>query len=349
MTDARPESYLPVSRAIPGAPLRAARRGCASLGRLASRQPALPPTAARRRGLATVAFALPLAASLALGACTAAGPPKPPPPPLQEGLRDVGSPGPVSTASARPPGVATPVLSAPAPAPVSVPGPPPTLPAVVARAIAAAPSPVHTAAAPADAAADALPSARDLANGMIAALDRAKSAHLAARLPSGHFTDLHFVAPDRAALVESDVDGQEYARYVIIGDTGYVHDTRGGTGWRKAVNEGYRRQTQIFRPMQIALATGEPRALDSGAEVESALDSGKPVLRALFEYGSSEDLQELGLMRSAGNLLEILVDPTSWLPVRTREQTETGTPEKAVTEVTFLEFDQPVVVDPPIS
>jgi hypothetical protein len=52
---------------------------------------------------------------------------------------------------------------------------------------------------------------------------------------------------------------------------------------------------------------------------------------------------------SLDNVLEVLVDPATWLPLRTREETETGGPDKAVTEVTFVEFDRPATVDPPIS
>ncbi len=43
------------------------------------------------------------------------------------------------------------------------------------------------------------------------------------------------------------------------------------------------------------------------------------------------------------------VDPTTWLPIRTREETETGGPDKAITEVSFLQFDQPATVEPPVS
>lgn len=279
---------------------------------------------------------------VALAACAAAGPPKPPPPPIQEGLRDLGSPAPVATMPARAGAPVPTAAVAQVPLVTPVPGPVPTLPAIVAEAVAAAPAPGAI-----DPAVGELPTARALANGMIAALDRAKTARLAAALSTGHHTDLVFVAPDRASLVEVDATGQEYARYIIIGNTGYVYDSRGGTGWRPNVNEGYRKQTQIFRPMQIALATGEPRLLPSGDEVEWVEENGKPALRAVFEYGSSAELQELGLMRSSGNLLEVIVDPATWLPIRTREETVTGGPEKAVTEVRFLSFDEPLTVNPP--
>jgi hypothetical protein len=312
---------------------------------------------AGRWGASAVAIGLLLGAV----ACGAAGPPKAPPPPIQEGLRDVGTP--VVPAVAVPQAHATvqfvpgqpaaqvaPIEPRPSIAPINAqaltPGPsgPPTPPAIVAQAVAAAPAPPGAVADEA-----ALPTARELATGMIAALDKARTARLAAKLPNGHTTDLQFVAPDRASLVERDVDGQEYARYVIIDDTGYVLDSRGGTGWRKVVNDGYRKQTQIFRPMQIALATGEPRPLASGTEVELTEANGKPAIRAMFEYGSSPELQDLGLMRSTGNLLEVVVDPATWLPIRTREEAETGGGDKAITEVSFVGFDQPATVEAPIS
>jgi hypothetical protein len=215
---------------------------------------------------------------------------------------------------------------------------PPTVPPMVAAAVAAAPAPI------AEFDEDALPSARELANGMIAALGRATTARLSAKLPNEHQTDVLYVAPDRAAVIELDVNGQEAARYVIIGDTGYSNQTAQNTGWRKVTQEGYRKQSQIFRPMQIALASGRPRPLESGAEVERVEVDSKPALRAEFDYTSSEELQELGLMRSGANLLEIVVDPTTWLPIRTREVTQ-----GAVTEVRFVGFDQPLTIDPPVS
>jgi hypothetical protein len=209
---------------------------------------------------------------------------------------------------------------------------------MVVAAAAAAPAPL------AEVDEDTLPSARELANGMIAALGRVSSARLSAKLPNEHQTDVLYVAPDRAAVIELDVNGQEAARYIIIGDTGYSNQTAQNTGWRKVTQEGYRKQSQIFRPMQIALATGKPRMLESGAEVERVEADGKSALRAEFEYTSSEELQELGLMRSGANQLEIVVDPTSWLPIRTREVTQ-----GSVTEVKFVGFDQPLTIDPPIS
>jgi hypothetical protein len=277
---------------------------------------------------------LPAACVLALVGCTSAGPPKPPPPAIQADARPV-PPSDSTTDAGRlpvvPTGGATPLARAAA-------LPPPTMPPSVTAAAAAAPAPLT------EVDEDALPSARDLANGMIAALSRATTARLSAKLPNEHQTDVLYVAPDRAAVIELDVNGQEAARYVIIGDTGYSNQTAQNTGWRKMTNEGYRKQSQIFRPMQIALATGKPRALESGAEVERVEVDDKPALRAQFEYTSSEELQELGLMRSGANQLEIVVDPTTWLPIRTREVTQ-----GSVTEVRFVGFDQPLTIDPPES
>lgn len=281
------------------------------------------------------------AVALGLAACSAASPPKPPPPPLE--LKDVGSPSPAPTTLARAPGAPPAPPAPPAVAPPSGPTVLPTIPPVVAQAVSAAPAP------PGAMEGGDLPSGEQVAQGVIAALARAKTARFSATLPNGHVTDLRFVAPDRAALVEVDDAGQPYAEYVILSDTGYYNDTRAGTGWVKVgVNEGYKQQAQIFRPIQIALATGQARTLASGTQVELIEDNGKPALHAVFEYGSSQELQDLGLMRSTGNVLDVLVDPTTWLPLRSREETETGGPQKSVTEVRFLAFDEPTTVDAPI-
>ena len=49
-------------------------------------------------------------------------------------------------------------------------------------------------------------------------------------------------------------------------------------------------------------------------------------------------------MRSGANQSEIVVDPTTWSPIRTREVTQ-----GSVTEVRFVGFDQPMTIDPPES
>lgn len=283
-----------------------------------------------------ISLVLSAAAAVALVACSAAGPPKPPPPALD--VKDAGSPVAVPTTQARAPG-------APPSAPVQA-GPTvmPTVPAVIQQAASAAPPPPGALDADAE-----LPSGSQVAQGVIAALTRAKTAHFTATLPNGHTTDLRFVAPDRAALVELDENGQPYAEYIILSDTGYYNDTRSGTGWVKVgENPGYKQQAQIFRPIQIALATGQARTLPSGGQVELLDDNGKPVLHATYEYGSSQELQDLGLMRSTGNVLDVFVDPTTWLPLRSREETETGGPQKSVTDVRFLTFDEPTTVNAPI-
>jgi hypothetical protein len=269
-----------------------------------------------------------------LAACTA-GPPKPAPPPIQgsalpENVREV--PGPAVAPGG---GDAGGIGIAPAAAPV-VAAPAPTLPAIVAQAIAAAPEVTLEREEP--------PSGREVAARVIASLSKVQSARLSARLPNGHRTDLVYVAPDRASLVERDASGQESARYVIIGDTGYTSVVSAGGSWRKSTDVGFRKQVEIFRPIQIALATGQPRALESGAEVEVVTVNGKQAMRAEYEYGASPELDALGLMRSTGNLLEVVVDPTTGLPLRTREVTQ-----GALTEVDYLDWDQPATVEAPIS
>ncbi|HZR98699.1 MAG TPA: hypothetical protein VFE37_08335 [Chloroflexota bacterium] len=292
-----------------------------------------------RSPIAPVALsALAAVAAFGLAACSAAGPPKPPPPPLD--VKDAGSPGPAPTTLARAPGAPS---APPAVAPTAGPTVMPTMPPVVQEAAAAAPPP------PGAVDESDLPSGAEMAQGVIAALAKAKTARLSATLPNGHSTDLRYVAPDRAALVETDENGQPYAEYVILSDTGYYKDSRSGGSWVKVgVNEGYKQQAQIFRPIQIALATGQARPLPSGDEVEVIEDNGKPVLHAVYEYGSSQELQDLGLMRSNGNVLDVLVDAATWLPLRSREETETGGPQKSVTEVRFLAFNEPLTVDAPI-
>jgi hypothetical protein len=302
--------------------------------------------------LSRAAGAFALAAVLGLTACTAAGPPKAPPPPIQDSSRQGGTgaapaPGAAAAPAAAGAQAASPAAAAPASAlppragPAAAPAaavPAPTPPAVITEAIAAAPPP------PGEPEPDELPSGRELATGTIAALSEAKSARLSARLATGNRTELVYIAPDRAALVEQNSNGQETARFVIIGSSGYTNVASTGTGWQQVTNDDFRKQAQIFRPIQIALATGQARVLESGTEVELVEENGKPALRAIFEYGSSAELQDLGLMRSGTNLLEIVVDPTTWLPIRSREETQ-----GSVTEVTYLEFDQPVAIEPPIS
>ena len=290
------------------------------------------------RSLCT-SLALSALAAVGLAACSAAGPPKPPPPALE--VKDAGSPVAVPTTLARAPGAPPGPPSAPAPTEPTV---MPTVPPVIQQAVSAAPAPPGNLDAEGE-----LPTGAQVAQGVIAALARAKTAHFTATLPNGHITDLRFVAPDRAALVELDENNQPYAEYVILSDTGYYNDTRSGSGWVKVgENPGYKQQAQIFRPIQIALATGQTRTLASGGQVELVEENGKPVLHAVYEYGSSQELQDLGLMRSTGNVLDVLVDPATWLPLRSREETETGGPQKSVTEVRFLTFDEPTSVDAPI-
>ncbi|HLI26581.1 MAG TPA: hypothetical protein VKZ60_05890 [Chloroflexota bacterium] len=265
----------------------------------------------------------PVALAALLLACTASPPPPPPTLPA-------GTPAPNATLAAV---AATPA----APAATARALPTPTLPPVVTQAAEKAPPPPGSTDEP-------LPTARDLANGTVAALLRVKTARLLATLANGHRTDLLYVAPDRAALVEQDATNREVARYVIIGDTGYQNLAAMGGNWTRTQHPDFRKQAQVFRALQIALATGRPRPLDSGAEVEVVEWQGKPALRAAFEYSASPELEELGLMRTAqGNSVTVIVDPETWLPFHSREETQ-----GYVTEVDFVEFDQPRTIEPPI-
>jgi hypothetical protein len=218
------------------------------------------------------------------------------------------------------------------------------MPPLVTQAIAEAPAP------PAEVDPEQLPTARDLARGIVRALDQAQTAQLSAQLPQGGRTDLKYVAPDRADLVELDANGAQKGHYIIIGDTGYTSQATAPGGWLKNVHPGYRQQAQIFRPIQVALATGEPQTLESGQEVELVEVGGRPVLHAVYGYRSSPELEALGLMRSGTNLLEVWAEPTTWRPIRTKETTRTGDgTEGAVTDVRYQGFNQPLTVDPPIS
>jgi hypothetical protein len=215
--------------------------------------------------------------------------------------------------------------------------PAPTLPAVISEAAEQAPPPPGSTDAP-------LPTARDLARGTIAALLKVKSARLLATLSNGHRTDLIYVAPDRATLVEQDANNREVARYVIIGDTGYQNLPSLGGNWTRTQHPDFRKQAQVFRALQVALATGKPRPVEADAEVEVVEWQGRPAFRATFDYSASPELEELGLMRTAqGNSVTVTVDPTTWLPLHSREETQ-----GYVTEVDFVEFDEPRTIEPPI-
>lgn len=288
----------------------------------------VPPRRHGSRAVIRGAFgALALGVASSLLACTAASPTKPPPPPIQ-------TPGanPNTTIAAL---AATPAAQV---ASASTASGPPTLPPIVVQAAAEAPPPPGSVSEP-------LPSARELANGTIAALNNAKTARLLATLASGNRTDLVYVAPDRAALVEQDPNNREVARYVIIADTGYQNVAAQGAGWTKRQHPDFRKQAQVFRAIQVALATGKPRTLESGAEVEATDWQGKPALRASFDYSATPELEELGLMRTAqGNTITVIVDPATWLPFHSQEETQ-----GFVTQVDFVEFDQPRTIEAPIS
>src|SRR5207248_867286 len=104
-----------------------------------------------------------------------------------------------------------------------------------------------------------------------------------------------------------DESGRDAANWVVIGTTGYQKQGA-GAAWSKSINEGFRRSAQIFRPLQISVATSQPGALPSGVAVEWVEENGQPALHAVFEYGDSEDLRDLGIFRSSGNQLDVVLD-----------------------------------------
>jgi hypothetical protein len=191
---------------------------------------------------------------------------------------------------------------------------------------------------------DDLPSGRELADRVIAALEQVQVAQYEARLPNGHRTLTTYVAPDRASLQEWDEHDREGAHYTIIGDVGYLERPLPDSlsTCSHSVNEGFRRQAEVFQPIETALATGEPEALTAGAEVERTTERGLPALRARFVYSASPELERLGLRRTEPGSLEVVVDPGTSLPYRTVEEYQSGT-----TEVTFITFDEPLHVEAP--
>jgi hypothetical protein len=223
------------------------------------------------------------------------------------------------------------------------------MPPAVVAAIADAPEP------PADTAASQLPSGRELANGMVAILDRAKTARLrAVRWKEGsdapkEYSEVQYVAPDRLTLTIKDDKDQDVSYAVFIGDTAYGKQAAPGASWQKQTREAYRSQAQIFRPVQIALATGEPQPLDSGDEVELIDDNGVSVLHATFAYGSSPELEQLDRSRTSQekSLLDVVLDAATWVPLRHREEIRAGA-DRFVTEVQYVAFDEPLTIEPPI-
>jgi len=87
---------------------------------------------------------------------------------------------------------------------------------------------------------------------------------------------------------------------------------------------------------------GELLRLASGGDVERVEVAGQPALRAVFEITDSPELAEVGRRRSGTTHMEVVVDPATWLPYAERDETE-----GRVTEVTFLDFNEPFGIEPP--
>lgn len=187
-----------------------------------------------------------------------------------------------------------------------------------------------------------LPSGAELASRVINALDRVRTAQLTSNLPNGHHTEIRYVAPDRVGMIEWDERDQEYARYVLIGDTGYTIDASAAGSCRRVRSEGIRTQTQVFRPLRAALTLARPVPLADGGEVERVDVAGRTALHAAYTYGPSPELEELGLRRSGSTLLDLVVDPEIWLPLSSVEEIP-----GAVTEILFLAWDRPISIEPP--
>lgn len=175
-----------------------------------------------------------------------------------------------------------------------------------------------------------------------AALSRVRTARLTARLPDGHRTAIVYVAPASASLEEWDAADRLLREFVITPEMGFVRQVSPPECWRSSSSPSFLAQAQIFEPMLVVLATSEALPFGSGREVEAVEAAGQPALRARYEHTDYAALSAIGLERSSPTLLEVVVDPTTGLPYRTREEVAGN-----VTEVTFVDFDEPLTVQPP--
>jgi hypothetical protein len=181
-----------------------------------------------------------------------------------------------------------------------------------------------------------------VAERLSAALSGVQTARLTARLPDGHHTAIVFVAPASASLEEWDTTDRLLREFVITPDVGFVRQVSPPECWRSSSNESFLAQARVFEPMLAVLATSEALPLASGREVEAVDANGQPALRAQYRHTDYAALRAIGLERSSPTLLEVVVDPTTGLPYRTREEVAGN-----VTEVTFVDFNVPLSIQPP--
>jgi hypothetical protein len=181
-----------------------------------------------------------------------------------------------------------------------------------------------------------------VAERLSAALSGVRTVRLTAQLPDGHHTAIVYVAPASATLEEWDAGDRLLREFVITPEVGFVRQVSPPECWRSSSSPSFLAQAQIFEPLLVVLTTSEALPLGSGREVEAVEAAGQPALRAQYVHTDYAALSAIGLERSSPTLLEVVVDPTSGLPYRTREEVAGN-----VTEVTFVDFDVPLTVQPP--
>jgi hypothetical protein len=181
-----------------------------------------------------------------------------------------------------------------------------------------------------------------VAERLSAALSGVRTARLTARLPDGHRTAIVYVAPASASLEEWDAADRLLREFVITPEVGFVRQVSPPECWRSSTDQSFLAQAQVFEPMLAVLATSEALPLASGREVEALDVGGSPALRAQYAHTDYAALRAVGMERSSPTLLEVVVDPTTGLPFRTREEVAGN-----VTQVTFVDFNVPLSIQPP--
>jgi hypothetical protein len=185
-------------------------------------------------------------------------------------------------------------------------------------------------------------SGAEVAARLSAALRAVQTARLTARLPDEHRTAIVYVAPASATLHEWDEADRPLREFVITPAVGFVRQLDPPECWRSSTSSSFLAQAQIFEPMLVVLATSEALPLAPGREVEAVTADGQPALRARYTHTDYAALRAIGLERSSPTRLEVVVDPTTALPYRTREEVGGN-----VTEVTYVDFNEPLTIQPP--